>query len=98
MAASSICCLMSFTAGLSYPQNRQKNIDKAFTSEEPVSDEDYPGQKHGLSGCGLDPSMGTPGWIEVNRAYLRHYPKYAKHLKERWTHLPKEAWKGIVPE
>jgi hypothetical protein len=45
-----------------------------------------------------DPSMGSPQWIQMNRVYLKHYPKYAKHLKENWTHLPKEVWTGIVPD
>jgi hypothetical protein len=98
MIISSACCLVTFTAGLFYPHVFKSSNYSATLCVEPVSDEEWPGQKQGLVGCGLDPSMGTAGWVEANRDYLRHYPRYAKTLKESWTHLPKEVWKGIVPE
>lgn len=96
IAVSVVCCLISFIGGLIFVSST--NSYDLMLELEPVSDEDYPGQKSGLTGTGLDPSMGTAGWVTINRAYLKHYPKYAKQLKENWTDLPKEVWKGIVPE
>lgn len=96
-------CVVSFVAGLLYLHysgdydSLSIAVNDLFDNE-PVSDEDFPGQKSGIVGCPLDPAMGQAGWVISNRKFLRHYPKYAKSLKANWTHLPNEVWKGIVPD